>query len=88
MKKKGPFNDGFVHINKRMCDTCIFRPGNLMHLEEGRVEQMVHQATRRDSCIPCHKTLDGQQAVCRGFFTKHKTSLLQLAERLGVIKEV
>lgn len=85
---KPPFSDGVVHVNKRLCSTCIFRPGNLMHLEEGRVEDMVTQATKKESCIPCHKTLDGQQAVCRGFFDRHKTQPLQIAERLGFIKEV
>lgn len=59
-----------------------------MHLEEGRVEEMVAQATANESCITCHKTLDGQQAVCRGFYDRHRTQPLQIAERLGFIKEV
>lgn len=84
----GPFHDGKVHVHSRMCPTCIFRPGNLMHLEKGRVEQMVKQATEAESCIPCHQTLEGEQAVCRGFFNKHRTSPLQIAERLGFIKFV
>lgn len=83
-----PFHDGVVHVNKRLCSTCIFRPGNLMHLDEGRVEDMVAQATAAESCIPCHQTLDGQQAVCRGFYNKHKTQPLQIAERLGFVLEV
>src|SRR5476651_2454024 len=68
------FRDGKVYVCARMCDTCIFRPGNLMNLEEDRVEQMVAQATRAESCIPCHQTLSGKQAVCRGFFERHAPS--------------
>lgn len=72
----------------RMCDTCIFRPGNLMHLREGRVEQMVGEAERGGQAIVCHKTLNGDNACCRGFFDKHKTALLQIAERMEVIQYV
>ena len=88
--RKRVFRDGMVHVCARMCATCIFRTGNLMNLEEGRVEQMVALATRAESCIPCHQTLDGKQAVCRGFFEKHATQPLQIAERLGfvVLQEV
>ena len=71
-----------------MCDTCIFRPGNLMHLEDGGVENMVREATKNESCIPCHATTYGQaegEAVCRGFFERHATLPLQIAARLGFI---
>jgi hypothetical protein len=62
-----------------------------MSLSEGRVEQMVRDATKHQSCIPCHTTLDGYQAVCRGFFElrntmEHANSTLQIAERLGFIE--
>lgn len=69
------------------CSTCIFRPGNLMHLEEGRVENMVAECIETQGTIPCHKTLDGDNAVCRGFFDVHKKDvpLLQIAERMGII---
>ena len=57
-----------------------------MHLEDGRVEKMVEESIAEDSCIPCHQTLDGDNAVCHGFFSLHKTGPLQVAERLGFIK--
>jgi len=80
------FRDGEVHVLERMCKTCIFRPGNLMDLEEGRVEDMVEQATADESCIPCHSTLDKEhQACCRGFFDRHPTAPLQIAHRLGMV---
>jgi hypothetical protein len=46
---------------------------------------MVRDATRRDSCIPCHETLGGDDWVCRGFFDLHATAPLQIAERLGCV---
>ncbi|MEV6639653.1 hypothetical protein [Amycolatopsis sp. NPDC051371] len=59
------------------CPTCIFRPGNLMHLTEGAREDMVRAALERGSWIVCHTTLPdagipiGQQAICRGFWDVH-----------------
>lgn len=84
--RRGVFRNGKVHVKRAMCATCIFRPGNLMCLQDGRVEQMVRAATRAESCIPCHETLEGLQAVCRGFHERHATQPLQVAQRLGYIE--
>ena len=83
-----PFRDGLVHVCRQMCATCVFRPGNLMDLQPGRLEQMIKGSVRDESAIICHETLNGDRAVCRGFFNKHKTQPLQLAERLGYLAEV
>lgn len=57
-----------------------------MHLQPGRVREMVARVRKIEGCIPCHKTLgDKQQAVCRGQFEAAKTQPLQIAERLGMI---
>lgn len=84
-KKHSVFRDGKIHVCSEMCDTCIFSPGNLMHLASGRVAEMVKEATRNESCIPCHKHLDSDAFVCRGFFNKHPTAPLQIADRLGMV---
>ncbi len=76
------FRDGMVHVMEKKCVTCIFNPGNVMNLRPGRVREMVEDAVRDDHLIYCHKTLDGEAACCRGFFDSHKTSALQIAERL------
>lgn len=87
------YRDGKLHVQSRMCDTCIFRPGNLMHLREGRVEDMVASCLEQQGTIPCHKNIgpgaEGQ-AICKGFFDryKHEVSLLSVAERLGYVEEV
>lgn len=81
------FRKGKVHVMAERCATCIFRPGNLMHLKRGRVASMVRAAKRRESCIPCHETTHTRApAVCRGFFDRHATAPLQIAERLGYVE--
>ena len=70
------------------CPTCIFRPGNQMHLRPGRQRDMLAEVRRNDSCIPCHETLEDElQAVCRGQYEVFQTQPLQIAERLGMIVE-
>jgi hypothetical protein len=82
------YRNGRVHVKRSMCRTCIFRPGNLMQLRPGRVRQMVSEARANESAIICHTTLDGPNAVCRGFFDRFATAPLQIAERLGYLEEV
>ena len=81
------FRAGRLHVCERKCSTCIYRPGNLMRLADGRVEQMERDAIADESAIVCHKTLDGPNAVCRGFFdvNKNRVAALQIAERLDII---
>lgn len=82
------YRDGKIHVCRSRCKTCIFRPGNLMKLQEGRVEGMVEEAKAEETAIVCHSTLDGDNAVCRGFFDKYPTQPLQVAERLNLIEYV
>lgn len=82
------FVDGRVHVRQSRCPTCIFRSGNLCHLTEGRVEDMVEKAVAQDGSISCHEHLyNGAkiEPVCRGFFDLHAPPTLQIAERLGFI---
>ena len=84
-----PFRDEQVHIQAAKCSTCIFRPGNLMHLAPGRVDEMVAQCLDEDTAIVCHDTLDGDQALCRGFVDVYGREVLpvRLAYVMGVVCE-
>lgn len=66
----GPITDDGVRVCDDLCPTCIFRPGNRMHLRPGRVRQMVDDAQRNDAAIICHETLDGPGAICRGWYNR------------------
>lgn len=78
-----------MHVCAEMCGTCIFRPGNLMQLEPGRVREMVDRARADDSAIICHSTLYEEgvsNAVCRGFFDRWPTMPLRLAMVLELVE--
>lgn len=79
----GPLTPNGLRVCDRLCETCVFRPGNLMYLRPGRLRGMVREALANDSFIPCHKTLDGEQAVCRGFWDRHSRD--SLGCRLGIV---
>jgi hypothetical protein len=90
---KPVYSEGKVHVMAEKCDTCIFRPGNQMRLNPGRVKEMVTASIEGGGGITCHKTIHGQaeqEATCRGFFDacKDQVPAFDLAERIGVIEEV
>lgn len=54
-----------------------------MQLRPGALRRLIDDAIEAETAIVCHCTLDKpDQAVCRGFFDRHKTTPLQIAERL------
>lgn len=82
------FVNGRVHVRRTQCPTCVFKPGNLCHLEPGRVEGMVHDANENHSAITCHHHLyqcAEIEPVCRGYFELHSSMTLRLAEMMDVI---
>src|SRR3954471_2689403 len=88
--------DGQLRVLTVKCGTCIFRPGNPMHLNPGRVGEMTAAALTRGSYITCHQTLpygehpDFGGAVCRGFYDAHghRSNLIRVMSRLDGITEV
>lgn len=91
MSRHNAYRDRKVHLMSEKCDTCIFRPGNLMHLEPGRVKDMVDECLKNDSAVICHKTLaEEDNAVCRGFYDAYEANVtpLRLATAMNIIKEV
>lgn len=79
----GPLTREGLRVCAEMCSDCVFRPGNLMRLRPGRLAQMVRDSVAADSFIPCHQTLGGDEAVCRGFYDRHQYETLGC--RLGAI---
>lgn len=60
-----------------------------MRPEPGRLAAMVAEAKADESAIICDSTLyheDIDNAVCRGFYDRHLTQPLQIAERLGLVE--
>jgi hypothetical protein len=73
-----------VRVMREKCSTCIFRVGNLMHLNAGRVREMTRSTDRGDTNVTCHKTLGTQLgALCAGSVERRPGQLVRIGERLG-----
>jgi hypothetical protein len=80
-----------VAVRAEQCETCIFRPGNLMALRPGRVAGMI-ASCEDDAVIKCHhhlpygdRPLEGGAVgvLCRGMDqTRPRQTILQIASRL------
>ncbi|MEV5695124.1 hypothetical protein [Micromonospora globbae] len=85
---------GKSRLLSRQCDTCIFAPGNRMHLGPGQLRALVTEAREQGSYIICHDTLphylhpQAKPAICRGFADRYRTQALELIERLWGFVEV
>jgi hypothetical protein len=72
--------DGKVRVLSRRCRTCVFRPGNHMHLAPGRFEELIRRNVDAGALLTCHSTLpygdhpDFGPAVCAGFWAQHAMS--------------
>lgn len=89
LAERGPYRDGAVWVLEDRCGTCIFRPGNLMMLEAGRVKGMVTEAVGNGSVIPCHSTLGSDlPAICRGYWDGYaeEVPVLRLAQALEMVR--
>lgn len=86
------YRDGRIHVLNDRCATCIFRPGDLMHLQPGRVKEMVTSAIRNESVIPCHSTIYDpavKPAICRGYWDAYRNEVvaLRLAQVMDIVVE-
>jgi hypothetical protein len=78
-----------VPVRAEMCETCIFRPGDVMRLAPGRVEEMVRSVRMSGSYIPCHETMHMRRRgltkpACRGLYDLHPDqAVFQLADRIA-----
>lgn len=76
------------YVMRDNCSTCIFRPGNLMNLNEGRLKELTDSTDRDDTNVICHQTLDDEVgAVCKGSADRRPGQALQIAQRLGLVVE-
>lgn len=78
-----------VWVQAEKCNTCIFWPGNRMHLREGVLQDLVREAVADRSHIPCHDTLlYGRRtrlrpAMCRGYHDHPQGNEASMALALG-----
>ncbi|MFD1656978.1 hypothetical protein ACFSL4_01690 [Streptomyces caeni] len=74
---------GVVRQCATLCDTCIYRPGNLAHLAPGRVQEMTRAAIAAEGHVVCHATIGtAAPAICAGYARHPSGAARSLALRL------
>lgn len=81
-----------IHVLSERCSTCVFRPGNLMSLQPGRMKDLVESNRELDTAFACHQTIyrpDVDEAVCRGYFDAFGDEItpLMLGKAMDLIAE-
>jgi hypothetical protein len=79
-----------MFVMSERCDTCIFRPGNLMDLNQGRLADIIESTDRGDTNVICHKSrsVSGdlrQDAWCKGSVDRRAGQMIRIMDRLGGI---
>lgn len=83
-----------THLLTRKCSSCIYRPGNQMHLENGRVEEMTQRSRDQDANVICHQSKDmtGELTVnawCAGSIEEvGHGQMIRIMNRLGLMPEM
>lgn len=98
--EREPYRDGTVHVMSEKCSTCVFHPGNLMHLRPGRMKELTDHVQQTGVPFVCHQTLpfstadhveyyDGA-ALCAGSVEAYgaESQLMQMAEQMDVVTKV
>lgn len=80
-------------VMKEQCETCIFRPGNPMHLEEGRLQAMINQTDADDTNVVCHQSAGLKGAIrceawCRGSVDRKPGQAVRMMRDLGILEEL
>lgn len=78
---------GVLRICADLCPTCIYRPGNLMDLDPGRVQEMTRSAIADEGHVVCHSTLGTPApAICAGFERHPQGGARSLALRFAAAR--
>lgn len=78
------------------CSSCVFRPGDLMHLGAERFRTIIRQNLDAGAAPICHQTLsygdhpEVGEAVCRGFYDAYgdQVNAIRVVHRLGGFTEI
>lgn len=84
---------GVVRQCADLCDTCIYRPGNLALLAPGRVQEMTRAAVAAEGHVVCHATIGSPApAICAGFarhpIGAHRSLALRMVRAGGAVLQL
>lgn len=83
-KKDRVYRDGYVHVNRTLCRTCIYGPEPPIPLATR--EAMEQGANDESGAIVCHETTGTRKpTVCRGYYEVNRSAILRLAAAMSAV---
>jgi hypothetical protein len=88
MDRKKLVDPKHLLVAEKMCNECLFTKNKIVSDE--RRAQLIAEIEKSGTYFVCHKgSLTGNnQLCCRGFYERHRTLAIALAEHLQVVKFV
>jgi len=82
-----------LFVMEERCDTCIFRPGNLMDLNKGRLADLIESTDEGDTNVICHKSRSVSGAIhtdawCKGSVDRRPGKAVRTLREMGLGEEI
>lgn len=76
-----------LKVKSKCCGKCLFGKNKLV--TENRKSSILNGCSHMDAHFECHEgTLKGEKIVCAGFYKKHSSQGIRIAQRLNMVKMV
>lgn len=76
-----------LEVSKKCCGQCLLTKNKIVSDE--RRDELIKDTVAKDTHFTCHKgSIVGRDIVCRGFYDKYPSTLIQVSGRLGAVKFV
>jgi hypothetical protein len=71
-----------MKVLRKRCPECLFTDARIV--SERRAADIIRECARKDTHFICHRaTMNGFEAVCRGFYDQSTSQMIRIAQRLN-----
>ena len=77
-----------LKVFKEQCNKCLLSKNRIVSAK--RVKQIISECKSQQLHFICHKTNDGEETICKGYFDKygHYSQMVRIASRLNQLEFV
>lgn len=82
------FHPHRFNVMSKCCGQCLFSANKIV--SDSRKNGIIETCIKNESWFVCHKSNEGQEICCAGFFHNENTQTraIQMANRLGIVNYV
>jgi len=74
-----------MRVYKQRCKNCLLSEDRIVSPE--KAQEIINDCVKKQSFFICHKSPDGKEIMCRGYYKKYGNNCLRLriAELIGMV---